>query len=82
MVISKDFNSRSQTDLLDSQAAPRGTYKGLINYQNHAKFVYRQQYIRIQIAAHLQSLIVLILSSKMIFLSSLLASHCHHSIIA
>lgn len=40
-LISKDFNSRGQVDLIDLQSAPDGEYKWLMNYQDHAtKFLH------------------------------------------
>ncbi|XP_073966897.1 SCAN domain-containing protein 3-like [Choristoneura fumiferana] len=40
-IISKDFNSRGQVDLIDFQSAADGKYKWLMNYQDHAtKFLH------------------------------------------
>lgn len=40
-IISKDFNVRGQVDLIDLQSCADGSYKWLLNYQDHStKFLY------------------------------------------
>lgn len=40
-IVSKDFNTRGQVDLIDLQSAPDGEFKWLMNYQDHAtKFLH------------------------------------------
>lgn len=34
-IVTKDFNSRGQVDLIDLQSAPDKNYKWLLNYQDH-----------------------------------------------
>lgn len=35
-ILSKDFNVRGQVDLIDFQSTPSGSFKWLLNYQDHA----------------------------------------------
>ena len=34
-IVSKDFNSRGQVDLVDMQSMPDGNYRFIMNYQDH-----------------------------------------------